>query len=381
MFYNLKKYIIVSVFFICISINAQLKNPKNLPYNWKTDTTKHTTQLSNLTVTTAKDMLPTLNLPEFITQDDSDYHFYDHEPVIVISENWETKAYPLSLLTMYELTNDLIGGEQIMVSYCPMCNSAMCYNRKLFKDSVEHLLNFGISGLLMHNDMIMYDRETETWWEQIMGEAMVGELAGSSLEMMSALIISAEDYFDRYPDGLILSPVGLELIEDGEMHRPFYHLDHDKSNVDSKYFVSEKFDDRLPPLERVLDIHVFDHDKIYPFSAIAKKQVINEVFYDTELVIFYHDKTVSVLDEDDLSKSKRVGSATAFEADLDGVNYTFKKHGEYFMDNETSSIWDITGFCREGKLKGKQLWIIPHSNHFAFAYLAFYPKSEIYGQD
>lgn len=166
---NLKKHIIIPIFFIYISLNAQLKNPKNLLYNWKTDTTKHTTQLSDLIVTTEKDMLPTLDFPKFIKQDHSAYHFYDHEPVIVISENGETKAYPLSLLTMYELTNDIVGGKQIMVSYCPMCNSAMCYNRKLVKNGVEHLLNFGISGLLMHNDMIMYDRETETWWEQIMG--------------------------------------------------------------------------------------------------------------------------------------------------------------------------------------------------------------------
>ena len=146
---NLKKHIIIPIFLIYISLNAQLENPKNLLYNWKTDTTKHTTQLSDLIVTTEKDMLPTLDSPKFITQDHSDYHFYDHEPVIVISENGETKAYPLSLLTMYELTNDIVGGKQIMVSYCPMYNSAMCYNRKLVKNGVEHLLNFGIYGMLM----------------------------------------------------------------------------------------------------------------------------------------------------------------------------------------------------------------------------------------
>lgn len=88
-------------------------------------------------------------------------------------------------------------------------------------------------------------------------------------------------------------------------------------------------------------------------------------------VIFYHHETVSALDEDDLTKSKETGSATAFRSHLDGVDYTFEKFGGYFNDLQTGSVWDITGHCREEINKGEQLWLLPHSNHFAFAYLAF----------
>ena len=278
-----------------------------------------------------------------------------------------------------ELSNDSVGGEQVMITYCPMCNAAMVFNRKIKKDGKEYLLNFGISGLLMHNDMIMYDKQTQTWWEQLMGEAIVGELAGTELKMMRALIISVKDYFDRYPEGKILSPVGLPIVSKKE-HRPFYHLNHEDNAIDTSYFISENVDPRLPPLERVLDIHVADHSMIYPFSEIAKREVINEVFENMHFVIFYHGEMVSVLDEDDLSKSRHIGSATAFRSTLDGINYTFKKKGNYFSDDQTNSIWDITGYCREGSLKGKQLMILPHSNHFAFAYLAFFPDAEIYGQ-
>ncbi|MCB9252693.1 MAG: DUF3179 domain-containing protein [Flavobacteriales bacterium] len=371
-------FAVALLMFAFLVTHAQVKNPHNLPYKWKTDTSKSNVALSDLSIATVKDGILTMNYPEFIHKNDKGFNYYEFEPVICINFNGVAKAYPLSLLTMYELANDSCGGEQIMVTYCPMCNAAMVFNRRVkWKDS-SILLNFGISGLLMHNDMIMYDRQTETWWEQLMGEAIVGEMAGTELKMMRALIISVKDYFDRFPDGLILAPVTIKEKDKRNKHRPFYHMDHNSTNFDSAYFLPEVLDKRLPPLERVLDIHVEGHTKIYPFEAIRKKQVINEVFDNMAFVIFYHDETVSVLDEDNLSASRKTGSATAFRSYLDGVNLTFKKEGDYFKDEQTGSIWDITGFCRDGVSKGKQLWILPHSNHFAFAYLAFFPDSEIY---
>jgi hypothetical protein len=359
---------------------GQVNNPKKIPYQWTTDTTNHIVPLSDLTMAVAKDALPTIDFPKFISKSDPNFNFYEHEPIIAVSYNGESKAYPLSLLTMYELSNDSIGGEQVMVTFCPMCNAAMVFNRKIKKDGRNLLLNFGISGLLMHNDMIMYDKQTNTWWEQLMGEAIVGELAGTELKMMRALLITVKDYYDRYPEGKILSPEGITIIDKTSGHRPFHHLNHSNHKIDTSYYLPEKVDPRLSPLERVLDIHVDTHSKIYPFSAIAKKQVINEVFDNMHFVIFYHKDMVSVMDEDQLEKSKHIGSATAFRSTLEGINYTFHKKGNYFIDDQTHSIWDITGYCREGTLKEKQLMILPHSNHFAFAYLAFFPDCEIYGQ-
>ncbi len=364
-------------FFLNINGFGQVKNPKHLHYDWKTDTSQHLVDMSEISMAAEKDAILTLNYPKFIKRSDKLYNFYDYEPVIAIQYNGVSKAYPLSLLTMFELSNDSCGKEEIMITYCPMCNAAMVFNRNVKKEGKSYLLNFGISGLLMHNDMIMYDKETESWWEQLMGEAIAGEMSGTELKMMRALIISAKDYFDRYPEGLILSPEGLDMVKNAQ-HRPFYHLNHSNKVLDTAYYLPEKVDPRLPPLERVLDIHVEDHTIIYPFSNIAKHKVINEVFNNMHFVIFYHGETVSVLDEDKLSKSRHIGSATAFRSTLDGVNYTFKKHGHYFEDHQTHSTWDITGYCREGSLKGKQLMILPHSNHFAFAYLAFFPDVEIY---
>lgn len=373
---NLKQLFIFGLS-IPVVLAGQIQNPDKLKYNWKTDTSKHEVPLSDLTLTTPRDVIPTLSYPGFIKRTDPLNKYFEYEPVIAIQQNGSAKAYPLSILTMYELANDSFGGQELMITFCPMCHAAIVFNRQVDVNGNKLLLNFGISGILMHNDMVMYDRETETWWEQLMGTAIVGALSGTTLEFMPSMLISVKDYFDRYPNGEILSPEGIKIAKH-HRHKPFHHLEHDSEKMSKTFFLPEKTDPRLPPLEHVVDIHIQDHTTIYPYSAIAAKGVINDAYNGQHFVIFYHGETVSVLDEDKLSKSKHIGSATAFRSNLDGMNLTFKKSGDYFIDEQTGSRWDITGFCREGEKKGKQLWLMPHSNHFAFAYLAFYPESEIY---
>lgn len=266
-----------------------------------------------------------------------------------------------------------------MVTFCPLCNAAMVFDRTVKTAEGPRLLHFGVSGILMHNDMVMYDRETESWWEQIAGEGIVGTYSGTELKMLPALLISLKDYFSRYPEGEVLSPEYQNLEKKkGNRHRAYHHLEHTSNHLDKKYYLPEKYDTRLAPLEHVLDLHIYGHDKIYPFTELSKVEVLNDTIATTAAVIFYHADVVSVLDNDQLAKSKKIGSATAFDRHLKGTTYTFKKSGEFFTDAQTGSVWDITGYCREGKMKGEQLWILPQSNHFAFAYLAFFPEVEIY---
>jgi len=106
--------------------------------------------------------------------------------------------------------------------------------------------------------------------------------------------------------------------------------------------------------------------------------VVNDRFKNFNLVFFHSERTVSVLDASKISASKSIGSVTVFNPTLDGQLLTFKKRDEYFVDDISGSRWDITGRCIEGRMKGSQLAIVPHSNHFAFAWLAFFPDSEIF---
>lgn len=131
-------------------------------------------------------------------------------------------------------------------------------------------------------------------------------------------------------------------------------------------------------MERIVDIENNGDYKVYSFTSIAKRGVINDTFKTRNVVLFYKSGAISILDEKDISMSKDVGSVTVFNSNVDGVHLTFKKKNNVFIDIETKSKWDITGKCYSGKHKGKQLQIIPHGNHFAFAWFAFNPTSEIY---
>ena len=156
-----------------------------------------------------------------------------------------------------------------------------------------------------------------------------------------------------------------------------YHNYDSLGNQGSKFF-DEQIDDRLPAMERVVDIENGGAYKIYPFKEIKKRKVINDDFRGKKIVIFYAGKTISVLDEEDIKRSQNVGTATVFSAVIDGKRLHFKRKKGKYQDMETESIWDITGKCIEGSYAGKQLVTEVHSNHFAFAWLAFHPESEIY---
>ena len=131
-------------------------------------------------------------------------------------------------------------------------------------------------------------------------------------------------------------------------------------------------------MERIVDIESNGNYKVYTFTSVAKSGVINDTFKNKNVVLFYKPGTISILDEKEISTSKDVGSVTVFNAMLNQQLITFKMKKGKFFDTKTESKWDITGYCYSGKLKGEQLKIEPHSNHFAFAWLAFNPTSEIY---
>ena len=366
------------LFFLITIASAQFENSKNLPFTWKTDTIKHSVDLSEIQIVLPKSSFPTLDHPKFVTKSEGMQMFFKNEPVISIEINGFAKAYSLNILTMHEIANDTLSGKPILVTYCPLCNSSMVYDRIINHNNIEEILEFEASGMLRNSDMVMLDRKTESLWQQSMGTAIVGTYNETQLDILPSMIISVEEFFSRYPDGQILSKkTGFTEVEKRYGYNPYTKYD-DKTNPIEHFFDSEKVDKRLPAMERVVDIESDNDYKIYCFTDVEKKGVINDTFKDKKVVLFYKSGTISVMDENDISKSKDVGSVTVFNAVIGTELLTFKKENGTFVDKETNSKWDITGYCSSGKLKGTQLKIEPHSNHFAFAWLAFHPESEIY---
>lgn len=366
--------------FIITFAFAQFNNPKNLPFTWKTDTLNHSVKLSEIQIVLPKGSFPTLDKPKFVSKSEGLEMFFSKEPVIVVEFNGVAKAYSLNILTMHEISNDELEGIPILVTYCPLCNSGIVYNRIINHNGKKETLEFEASGMLRNSDMVMLDRKTETLWQQLMGTAIVGNYNGVQLDIIPSIIISVEEFFTRYPTGEILSKkTGYSEIEERYGYNPYKKYD-ERENPIPYFFNSDKVDKRLPALERVVDIEHNGAYKIYSFSSASKNGVINDTFKTKKVVLFYKPGTVSILDENDISTSKDVGSVTVFNAVIDKQHLTFKKENDVFVDTKTNSKWDITGHCYEGILKGKQLHIEPHSNHFAFAWLAFNPDSEIYNE-
>jgi hypothetical protein len=246
--------------------NAQLKNPRDIPYRWKTDTTQKIVQLPEFTVAVPKGAFPVLNTPIFIGAEKGQQAYFRHEPVISLAMDGQAKAYPLNVLTVHEIANDTLAGIAILVTYCPLCNASVVYDRRLSFKCQERVLTFGVSGMLRHSDMVMYDLQTETWWQQLMGEALVGKLAGAELKVIPSLVISVEEFFQRYPNGQILSPqTGLA---GGYGQNPYVGYDGLKSSPYGGFFDKDKVDRRLPPMERVVDVESQGKRKVYPFSSL-----------------------------------------------------------------------------------------------------------------
>ncbi len=373
-------FLVINILF-CLTVSfSQIKNPKDIPFNWNTDTTLTNIDLSEVMVVLPRGSFVVLNNPKFISKDEGLKSFISKEPVLSVDINGIAKAYPLNMLSIHEIANDTLSGIPILATFCPLCNAGIVFDRRLKHKGKEYLLDFEVSGMLRKSDMVMADKQTETWWQQLEGKGIVGTLEGAELSVIPSLVISVEEFFNRYPNGKILSKnTGIPNAEESYGINFYKNYDDPNNKPYDRFFSPDEVDPRLPAMERIVDIRSSGEFKVYPFSAVKKNGVINDQFNGKNVVLFYQPGTISVLDEKEIKNSKDVGMVTVFKPYVDGKLLKFKKIGDKFIDENTNSVWDITGRCIEGKLASKELEIEPHGNHFAFAWLAFHPETKIYG--
>ncbi len=178
------------------NFEEELKRARISTRGWETDFSRHSVPYSEISSGgVPRDGIPPLDDPKFITPEQADQWLGDAEPVISFEINGEARAYPLQILSWHEVVNDEVGGVPVVATLCPLCNSAIVFDRTL--DGVVH--DFGVSGNLRNSDLIMWDRQTESWWQQFTGEAIVGELTGKKLTFLPASIISwAPETGSRY---------------------------------------------------------------------------------------------------------------------------------------------------------------------------------------
>ena len=316
-----------------------------------------------------KDGIPSIDKPNFDVVAQARGWLGAREPVIRVELNGEARAYPLQLLIYHEIINDQIGDTPISVTFCPLCNSSVVFDRRLD----GRVLDFGTTGLLRKSDMVMYDRQTESWWQQIIGKGIIGEYAGVSLTQIPSSVVSFADFAEANPDGKVVNRKTGHYRPYG--NNPYRGYD----NVGQTPFLfRDKLDPRLPPMERVIHIRAGDAEKLYPFSKLKETGVVNDRVGETPVVLFSRDGLLSVLDSGSIKDSRSIQAVTAFEREMNGKILDFETRNGEIVDQQTSSSWNLLGQAVSGELKGQSLSLAHSGIHFAFAWLAFRPDVDIF---
>jgi len=337
---------------------------------WRTNTAKRSINLDNLdSPGVTKDGIPALDRLRYETINQARAWLGDREPVITIEINRVSRAYPMQILIWHEVANDVIGGVPVAITFCSVCHSAIVFDRRLD----GRTLSFGVSGFIYGANMVLYDRETESWWQQFTGRALVGDLTGSQLKRLPAQIISFGEFAAAYPRGEVMSRQTGFKREYGR--NP--HLKYDNLNGYPSHFRG-KLDRRLKPMEKVIGIEIGDKTKAYPYVISRARHVIADHIGAQDIVIFHTEGTVAALDEEYIKDSKEAGSTGVFDPLLEGQRLEFRYEKGEFIDAATGSHWNILGQAVSGPLRGKSLKRIPHGDYFAFAWIAYKPQTEIY---
>ncbi len=315
-----------------------------------------------------KDGIPAVDNPEFESIAAGDEWLEEVDPVILYSHGDVSRAYPLSILIWHEIVNDEVDGQPVSITFCPLCNASIAFDRN-FDGQV---LDFGTTGRLRHSDLIMYDRQTETWWQQFTGEGIVGKYAGEQLRFLTSQVLSWKDFKEAYPDG--------EVLARPNMPRNYGYNPYVGYDSTSRPFLFQGTpDSRLAPAERVLGLTT-DTDAIaYPFAVLEEAGVVHDSFGGVELAVFHKAGLASALDSSVISQGRDIGTVAVYDRQVGDQLLTFSPNEDgSFSDAETGSTWDILGEAVSGPLAGEKLTPILHFDHFWFAWAAFFPATELY---
>ncbi len=338
---------------------------------WNTDFSLHTVHYGEIfSGGVPRDGIPPIDNPQFVSVEEASAWLADQEPVFALSYNGETKGYPLQILIWHEVANDEIAGEPVAVTFCPLCNSAITFKRTV--DGTVY--DFGVSGKLRNSDLIMWDRQTESWWQQVTGEAIVGEMVGTQLEMIPTQLVSFADFKAAFPEAQVLSQKTGFSRNYGQ--NPYRGYDTDQR----PFLFADIPDPRLQAVDRVVVVVNGDTAKAYPYKILTAEKVVADAVGNQDVVIFWKSGTTSALDAASIADSRDVGAATVFDPNLNGQTLTFSWDGTNFVDDQTGSQWNIFGESIGGELAGQQLTPVQSANQFWFAWAAFRPDTEVYGQ-
>lgn len=308
---------------IIVAVAAGAQPAPSEPRFWSvewpvTDFERATIDLDEVVDVIQRDQIPAIDNPEMIPVGE-EAGIGGREPVMTVEFDGETpRAYPIRYLMFHEIANDVVGGVPIAVTYCPLCNSGVVFDRRVG----DRVLSFGVSGKLRKSDMIMYDRQTSSWWQQAIGEGIVGDFAGTELVQVAAWMESWDEFRSRNPDGLVMAAptrgrygANPYVSYDGR-ERPYI-----------QFYAGEDPPHGIPALMRVVRVG----DRAWTFARLASEGIIEEA----------------------------------------GVTLTWRAGQASALDSSVIAMGRDVGTVRVRNSAGED---VPHDVLFAFAFHAFFPE-------
>jgi hypothetical protein len=322
----------------------------------------------------AADGIPAIDDPVFMDPADATW-LREREPVIAVDLEGDARAYPLQILTWHEIVNDTVAGTPVVVTFCPLCNTAIAFERPRIGGEIT---TFGTSGKLINSNLLMYDRKTESLWPQVTGVALTGPQKGRSLKRVPVQIVSWGDFVAAHPDGMVLSRDTGHDRRYGENPYPGYD-----DVEDAPFLYSGEIDGRLAAMERVLGIEVRGDVVAFPYfrlQEVARGDIstAQASVGGDPVVVLWKAGTTSALDDAEIAVSRDVGAAAAFSRRVDGETLDFIVEGGTIRDRQTQSEWDIFGRALAGKLEGKRLDAVQATDSFWFDWAAFHPDTDLW---
>lgn len=300
------------------------------------------------------DAIPPIDEPKYGEVAEGDW-LQANDPVLGYVAGDQAYAYPFKIMNFHEIVNDVLGGVPVLVSYCPLCRSAIVYDRQID----DQVLSFGNTSALYESDMVMVDRNTGSYWWQVPGRAIVGPLTGTQLTVLPSRVATWSDWVEDHPDTLVLTrDTGFGIDYDRD---PFASFDE---YLDSGQFAFPVGDDardpRLPPSALVVGVSLNGTTHAYPVEGA--EEPINDVVSGNPIVVLPGSDGASV-----------------YSATVDGEVLEFDLRDGDFVDVSTGSVWSADGKAVSGALAGTSLEPVPSRTTFWFAMVGAFPDLTLVG--
>lgn len=322
-----------------------------------------------------RDAIPAIDDPRFGSVVEARQEMAPDERVLGLVINGDARAYPINILSSHEVVNDVVGGEPVAITWCPLCYTALTFSRRIAPR--DRPLTFGVSGRLLHNTLIMYDRETESLWSQLYGAAIDGPLAGETLAVFPSRHLDWETWAREHPGSRVLSKsltceqfacsqfAGSPGAGYGVDRYASYYNSPEEGVVDAQIPREGELDSRK---RRVLGVRVGGRAIAYPYGLLREEPVVNDTVGGVPVLVWFDPDSES---------------GAAYLREADGRALTFeRKPGEpveIVVDRETGSRWDASrGRAVSGPLQGQRLDALVSTPAFEFGWFGYFPESERY---